>query len=77
MTLPFIPADQDARCRIRDSLDENLLVEAGAGTGKTTSLVERIAQLIVRGASLNYTGWPPSPFLKPLRRNCGTGCGRS
>jgi superfamily I DNA/RNA helicase len=49
MTLPFISADQDARCRIRDSLDENLLVEAGAGTDKTTSLVERIAQLIVRG----------------------------
>ncbi len=49
MTLSFIPADQDARCRIRDSLDENLLVEAGAGTGKTASLVERIAQLIVTG----------------------------
>jgi ATP-dependent helicase/nuclease subunit A len=49
MTLSFIPADQDARCRIRDSLDENLLVEAGAGTGKTASLVERIVQLIVTG----------------------------
>jgi ATP-dependent helicase/nuclease subunit A len=49
MTLSFIPADQDTRCRIRDSLDENLLVEAGAGTGKTTSLVERVVRLIATG----------------------------
>ena len=28
--------DRDARLRIRTALDENMLVEAGAGAGKTT-----------------------------------------
>jgi ATP-dependent exoDNAse (exonuclease V) beta subunit len=51
MTLPFIPADQDIRYRIRDCLDENLLVEAGAGTGKTTGLVERVVRLITTGCA--------------------------
>ena len=42
-------ADQEARDRIRTSLDETLLVEAAAGTGKTTELVERIIEVIRRG----------------------------
>ncbi len=41
-----IPSDQPARDAIRKCLDENMVVEAGAGTGKTTSLVERIVALI-------------------------------
>ena len=41
--------DQPARERIINSLDETLFVEAGAGTGKTTSLVGRIVSLISRG----------------------------
>jgi superfamily I DNA/RNA helicase len=34
--------DDQARARIRTSLDESLIVEASAGTGKTTELVHRI-----------------------------------
>ena len=40
------PSDQAARKAIVERLDENMVVEAGAGTGKTTSLVERIVALI-------------------------------
>jgi ATP-dependent helicase/nuclease subunit A len=49
MTDPIIPVDQEHRLRIAESLDENLFVEAGAGTGKTTSLVARIVSLITSG----------------------------
>ena len=49
MTEPIIPVDQEHRLRIAESLDENLFVEAGAGTGKTTSLVARIVSLITSG----------------------------
>ena len=47
--MPNSLADQDARDRIRTSLDETLLVEAAAGTGKTTELVERIIEVIRDG----------------------------
>ena len=40
------PSDQPARDVIVQRLDENMVVEAGAGTGKTTSLVERIVAII-------------------------------
>ncbi len=45
------PQDEDleSRRRIRESLDENLLVEAAAGTGKTTCIVERMVNLIASG----------------------------
>ncbi|HEY8311353.1 MAG TPA: UvrD-helicase domain-containing protein, partial [Gemmatimonadaceae bacterium] len=43
------PPDQLARERILTDLDTNLLVEAGAGSGKTTSLIGRMHALIVRG----------------------------
>ena len=45
------PSDQQHRDRILRSLDENLFVEAGAGTGKTTALVGRIVTLIASGAA--------------------------
>ncbi len=43
------PPDDDARGRIREDLDATLLVEAGAGSGKTTSLIDRMAALVVTG----------------------------
>ena len=43
--------DEDARNRIRTSLDESLLVEAAAGTGKTTELVARIVNVLATGAA--------------------------
>src|SRR5215212_9745649 len=42
-------SDEKARQRIRTSLDENLIVEAAAGTGKTTELVHRIVNIIRSG----------------------------
>lgn len=42
-------ADQRARDAIRDALDETLVVEAAAGTGKTTALVGRIIRVIETG----------------------------
>jgi ATP-dependent helicase/nuclease subunit A len=42
-------ADQDARDRIRDDLDTTLVVEAAAGTGKTTALVQRIVAALCAG----------------------------
>ncbi|HMF03746.1 MAG TPA: UvrD-helicase domain-containing protein [Acidimicrobiia bacterium] len=43
------PVDAAARDEIRDLHDTTLFVEAGAGTGKTTALVERVVALIARG----------------------------
>ena len=42
-------ADQPARDRIRDDLDTTLVVEAAAGTGKTSALIGRILSGIVSG----------------------------
>ncbi len=41
--------DQDARETIRTALDRTLIVEAAAGTGKTSSLVSRIIEVIRSG----------------------------
>lgn len=43
------PVDYEARATIRDRLDDTLFVEASAGTGKTTSLVERMVNLVATG----------------------------
>ena len=43
--------DRAARQRIRNSLGESLLVEASAGTGKTTELVARIVSVLATGAT--------------------------
>jgi ATP-dependent exoDNAse (exonuclease V) beta subunit len=42
-------ADDDARRTIREDLDDTIVVEAAAGTGKTTELVSRILHVIARG----------------------------
>ncbi|MGE5544681.1 MAG: UvrD-helicase domain-containing protein, partial [Bacillota bacterium] len=41
--------DADARRQITEDLDRCLLVEAGAGSGKTASLVSRMLALIKEG----------------------------
>src|SRR5260221_1691815 len=47
-------ADERARQRIRGDLDSTLVVEAAAGTGKTTELVGRVLSLLRTGrASLS------------------------
>lgn len=49
-----VPADQAARDRIADDLDHTLFVEAGAGSGKTRALVDRIIALIEAGTQLEH-----------------------
>ncbi len=55
MTDPKILAlplpDAGARRRIHEDLDANLLVEAGAGSGKTTELVNRMGALVATGTA--------------------------
>ncbi len=46
------PSDDKARRRIAESLDESLLVEAAAGTGKTTELIGRIVAVLRTGRAL-------------------------
>src|SRR5580704_19398619 len=46
---PTAPADQRVRERIRHDLDTTLIIEAAAGTGKTTELVNRIIAVIASG----------------------------
>ena len=41
-----VPPDQAARDRITEDLDTTLFVEAGAGSGKTSALVERVLALV-------------------------------
>ncbi|HZC36823.1 MAG TPA: UvrD-helicase domain-containing protein, partial [Chthoniobacterales bacterium] len=43
--------DQAARTLFRTALDENFCVIAGAGSGKTTAIVERICELAIRDLS--------------------------
>ena len=45
-----LPPDETARERIRKDLERTFLVEAGAGSGKTTSLVDRMVALVHSGA---------------------------
>ena len=45
----FSPRDEAARRLIREALNKTLFVEAGAGTGKTTSLVDRVTKLVSSG----------------------------
>src|SRR5208337_4233240 len=44
-----LPADQRVRDRIRNDLDTTLIIEAAAGTGKTTALVSRIVAVLTAG----------------------------
>jgi ATP-dependent helicase/nuclease subunit A len=44
-------ADQTARDKIRNELDSTLIVEAAAGTGKTTALVGRVMSLLLSGTT--------------------------
>jgi ATP-dependent exoDNAse (exonuclease V) beta subunit len=50
MPLKEVPAaDADARRAIANDLDDTLIVEAAAGTGKTTELVRRILRVLATG----------------------------
>ena len=49
MTPSVLTGDAAARERIRNSLDESLIVEASAGTGKTSELIRRIVRVLAAG----------------------------
>jgi ATP-dependent exoDNAse (exonuclease V) beta subunit len=44
-----LPVDHQERERVRKDLDTSFVLEAGAGTGKTTLLVDRILALVLSG----------------------------
>ena len=44
-----LPIDHETRERVRNDLDTSFCVEAGAGTGKTTLLVDRYLSIIRSG----------------------------
>lgn len=46
-------SDEPARNSIRTELDTNMLVEAGAGSGKTTLMVDRLLAYIARGTAVD------------------------
>jgi ATP-dependent helicase/nuclease subunit A len=49
MSAKFTPADESTRQEIRTLLEQSMCVEAGAGTGKTSVLVDRVVELLRRG----------------------------
>lgn len=67
------PADQAQRDIIERSLDETVLVEAAAGTGKTTSMVRRMVNLLAQGkcrietlAAVTFTRKGRGGIARPL-----------
>ena len=44
--------DDEARRQIREALDATMFVEAGAGTGKTRALVDRVVALVLNGTRI-------------------------
>jgi ATP-dependent helicase/nuclease subunit A len=50
--MSFVPSDREERDRTRVSRGETLVLEAGAGTGKTTLLVDRLESLLLEGDAL-------------------------
>ena len=57
--------DQRERDLIATALDHTLVVEAAAGTGKTTALVDRIVDVIATGRATSIRS---SPSRSPRRR---------
>ncbi|MCE2457204.1 MAG: UvrD-helicase domain-containing protein [Dehalococcoidia bacterium] len=74
MMTAFTPIDQAARDKIRLTLGETMFVEAGAGTGKTTSMVSRVVNLIGSGkatvdrvAAITFTNSAASELQERIR----------
>ena len=66
------PPDEAARVRIRDDLGATLFVEAGAGAGKTSSLVDRIVNLVDDGVGI--TGVAAITFTEKAAAELRTAC---
>lgn len=69
-----LPPDQASRDRIVRELDMNFFVEASAGSGKTTVLIDRMAALILTGVPINristitFTKAAANEFYKRFHR---------
>ena len=68
-------ADEAARQRIRRDLDSTLFVEAGAGSGKTKALVDRVVELVASGraelgeiAAITFTDKAAAELRDRIRR---------
>lgn len=74
----MIDADDHARSRIRGELGTTMVVVAGAGTGKTTELVERIVELVRTGtarlrdiAAITFTEAAAAELRERIRQALG------
>ena len=47
------PIDKEQRIKAAEDLNNTFLIEAGAGTGKTKLLLNRLINIILSGAPLN------------------------
>ena len=71
------PPDEADRTRIRTDLDATLFVEAGAGAGKTSSLVDRVVNLVETGvaiegiAAITFTEKAAAELRVRLRQSLG------
>ena len=75
-------ADAAARERIRYDLDSTLFVEAGAGSGKTKALVDRVVELVASGraelgqiAAITFTEKAAAELRDRIRRALGEAAG--
>ncbi len=53
MSIELVLEDQEARNAITSHLDRTMFVEAGAGSGKTRAIVDRVVQLVLSGVRLD------------------------
>ena len=60
-------SDEQARELIRNAIDETLIVEAAAGTGKTTELINRIVRVDAQRDARTFATSLPSRLRKRLR----------
>ena len=69
--------DELAREQIRTDLDTSFLVEAGAGSGKTTSLVQRMVSHVLAGhaveslAAVTFTRKAAAELAERFREKLG------
>ena len=83
----FKPRDQQARDTIASNLQDTLFIEASAGTGKTTSLVNRVVNMIATGtatldkiAAITFTEAAAAELRERIREeleNAAADCERS
>ncbi|MBR0461618.1 MAG: UvrD-helicase domain-containing protein [Erysipelotrichaceae bacterium] len=66
--------DEEARKKIAENIDENFFVEAGAGSGKTTSLVTRMVNMVKSGipvekiSAITYTKAAANEFYERFEK---------